>query len=271
MVDVAITGAAGRMGKTLIEALTSVDDLTLTAAVEQPGMSLIGADAGEVAGIGSNGVKISDDLASVCGSFDVLIDFTIAPATVNNVQVCLAHEKKMVIGTTGLSDSERADIRTAAETIAIVQATNFSVGVNATFKLAEIAAAIMGDDVDVEITEAHHRHKVDAPSGTAATLGEVVADALGREINDVAVYGRQGFTGERDRKTIGFNSIRAGSIVGDHTVVFAGEGERIEITHRAESRMNFAVGALRAVSFADQQTTGLYDMQDVLNLRSIKA
>lgn len=270
MINVAVAGAAGRMGKALIQAIADSTQLNLTAALEQPGLSIIGADAGELAGIGANDVAITDDLNAACEDFDVLIDFTIAPATVANVSTCLAHGRRMVIGTTGLSQEERAGLQSAAQTIAVVQATNFSVGVNATFKLAEIAAAILGDDVDVEVTEAHHRHKVDAPSGTAVTLGEVVAASLGRDLGEVAIHGREGFTGERDRRTIGFNSIRAGSIVGDHTVMFAGEGERIEITHRAESRMNFAMGALRAAVFVANQEAGLFDMQDVLGLKSIK-
>jgi 4-hydroxy-tetrahydrodipicolinate reductase len=269
MINVGVVGAAGRMGKTLVTALHESKELQLSAAIEQAGLSVIGTDAGEIAGVGANGILVSEDLEAACGQVDVLIDFTIAPVTVANVAVCLSQGCKMVIGTTGLDETERKGIKAAAETIAIVHASNFSVGVNATFKLAEIAAAILGDDFDVEITEAHHRHKVDAPSGTAVTLGEVVAATLGRDLGKVAVYGREGFTGERDRQTIGFNSIRAGDIVGDHTVMFAGDGERIEITHRAQSRMNFAMGALRAAVFAAKQDAGLFDMQDVLGLKSI--
>ncbi len=267
MVEVAITGAGGRMGKALIQALQGSDTLNLAAAIEQPGLAIIGADSGELAGIGANGLAISDSLDANWDRFEVLIDFTIAPATVANVQACLAAGRKMVIGTTGLSDAERADVRAAAGSIPIVMASNFSVGVNALFKLAEIAAGILGDDVDIEITEAHHRNKVDAPSGTAVTLGEVIAGKLGRDLSKVALHGREGFTGERDRATIGFNSIRAGEIVGDHTVLFAGVGEQIEVTHRAQSRANFALGALRAVSFVADQSSGFYDMQDVLGLR----
>ncbi len=269
MLDVALTGAAGRMGKNLIQALSDSKELNLVAAIEQSGHPVIGADAGEIAGIGTNGIIVTDDLDSVCGSFEILIDFTIAPSAVENVNICLANNRKMVIGTTGLSESEREQVREAAQTIPIVHASNFSVGVNATFKLAEVAAAILGDGVDIEITEVHHRHKVDAPSGTAVTLGEVIAGKLNRDISKVAVYGREGFTGERDRKTIGYNSVRGGDIVGEHTVLFAGEGERVEITHRAQSRMNFAMGALRAAVFVASQSSGLFDMQDVLNLRSM--
>ena len=269
MIDVAITGAAGKMGKTLIQAIAESSALNLTAAIEPPGNPVIGADAGVLAGVGSNGILISDDLRAACENFDVLIDFTIAAATVSNAAICVSENRKMVIGTTGLSESERADLATAAESIPIVHASNFSVGVNVTFKLAEVAASILGNDVDIEITEAHHRHKVDAPSGTAVTLGEVVAAQLDRKLADVAVYGREGATGERDRNTIAFHSLRAGDIVGDHTVTFAGEGERIELTHRAQSRMNFAMGALKAVEFVSGQDSGMFDMQDVLGLKSI--
>lgn len=266
MVDVAVTGAAGRMGRTLVAALADNADLQLTAAVERSGVPEIGADAGDLAGIGSCGVLVSDSLDAVTGNFEVLIDFTIADATAVNVETCRAAGRKMVIGTTGLSPAQQAALESAAGGIPIVQASNFSVGVNVTFRLAEIAAQILGDSVDVEIMEAHHRHKVDAPSGTAVTLGEVLAKALGRSLEADAVYGRQGFTGERERRTIGFNSVRAGDIVGEHTVLFAGEGERIEITHRAQSRMNFASGALRAVSFVASKDRGHYDMRDVLGL-----
>jgi 4-hydroxy-tetrahydrodipicolinate reductase len=269
MIDVAITGAAGKMGKTLIAALSESKVLNLAAAIEQPGQLSIGVDAGELAGVGSNGVTITDDLKSACASFEVLIDFTIAAATLENVAICQGENRKMVIGTTGLLESERAGLATAAKKIPIVHASNFSVGVNVTFKLAAIAASILGNDADIEITEAHHRHKVDAPSGTAITLGEVVAAQLDRKLADVAVYGREGTGGERDRKTIAFHSLRAGDIVGDHTVTFAGEGELIELTHRAQSRMNFAMGALRAAEFVSAQASGLFDMQDVLDLKSI--
>lgn len=266
MVNVAVTGASGRMGRTLVEALGNAAGLTLTAAIERPGLAEIGRDAGELAGIGTCGVKITDSLEAVCADFDVLIDFTIADATAANVEICRRNGRKMVIGTTGLNQDQLAALDTAADQIPIVHASNFSVGVNVTFRLAEIAARILGDSVDVEILEAHHRHKVDAPSGTAVTLGQVVARELGRDLNTDAVYGREGFTGERARETIGFNSVRAGDIVGEHTVMFAGEGERIEITHRAQSRMNFAMGALRAAEFVAGRDHGIYDMRDVLGL-----
>lgn len=267
MVNVAVTGASGRMGRTLIAALANSGALNLTAAVERPGLAEIGADAGELAGVGACGVRITDSLDAVSSDFDVLIDFTIADATAVNVDICRRRSRKMVIGTTGLNQEQLARLEAAAADIPIVHASNFSVGVNVTFRLAEIAARILGDSVDVEIMEAHHRHKVDAPSGTAVTLGQVVARQLGRDLATDVVYGREGFTGERERRTIGFNSIRAGDIVGEHTVMFAGEGERIEITHRAQSRMNFAMGALRAAEFVAGCDHGLFDMRDVLGLR----
>lgn len=266
-IRIGVTGAAGRMGKTLIQTINESPELSLTAAIEQPGLASVGADAGEVAGIGRLGVVISDDLASVCDDFDVLIDFTIADATEKNLAVCHKASKKMVIGTTGLSEAQLEGLQTMAHDIAVVMAPNYSVGVNVTFKLLEIAAGIFGDDVDIEVTEAHHRHKVDAPSGTALKMGEVIADQLGRKLSDVAVYDRQGIREERDRKTIGFQSIRAGDIVGDHTVTFAGAGERLEITHKAHSRMNFAQGAVRAAAWIARHDQGLFDMQDVLGLK----
>ncbi len=269
MTNIAITGAAGRMGKTLIETIISTPDTKITAAIERPGISIIGADAGDVAGVGSLGVNITDDLASVIDVFDVLIDFTIADATAGNIEICGESGKKMVIGTTGLSEQQTSRLKEISSNIPIVFAPNYSVGVNATFKLIEIAASIFGDDVDIEITEAHHRHKVDAPSGTALRMGEVVAGALKRDLNEVAIYGREGLTGERDRQTIGFSSIRAGDIIGEHTVMFAGAGERMEITHRAHSRSNFAQGAVRSAIWIIDQKPGLFDMQDVLGLSKI--
>lgn len=266
MTRIGITGAAGRMGKTLIAAVHDHPELTLTAAIERPGVSVIGADAGELAGVGPIGVAIGDDLAAACDDFDILIDFTIADATAANVGICASHGKAMVIGTTGLSDDQTAAVHKAGETVPVVWAPNYSIGVNATFKLAEMAATILGAAVDIEIIESHHRNKVDAPSGTALGLGRAVAGALGRDLNSVAVYGRQGQTGVRDRAAIGFHSIRAGDIVGEHTVVFAGAGERLEITHRAESRVNFAEGALRAALWLSGGSAGVFDMRDVLGL-----
>jgi 4-hydroxy-tetrahydrodipicolinate reductase len=220
-----------------------------------------------VAGLAGVGIPIVDSLCSVSDAFDVLIDFTGPEATMENLALCREAGRRMVIGTTGLSEAQRARIAEAAEDIAIVFAPNMSVGVNLCLKLLDLAARVLGDEVDVEIIEAHHRHKVDAPSGTALRMGEVVAEALGRDLNSCAVYGREGRTGERDPKTIGFETIRAGDIVGDHTVLFAGIGERIEITHKASSRMTFAKGAARAAEWLMGHPNGLFDMQDVLGLR----
>ncbi|KAF0193307.1 MAG: dihydrodipicolinate reductase [Gammaproteobacteria bacterium] len=267
LMRVAISGAAGRMGKSLIEAVNHTAGARLAAAVERAGGVAIGADAGELAGIGRCGVVVSDTLASAADGYDVLIEFTRPDATLANLELCRRAGKRMVIGTTGFSDAQVAQIRQAADDIAIVMAPNMSVGVNLCFSLLDIAARVLGDEVDIEIIEAHHRHKVDAPSGTALRMGEVVADALGRDLKQCAVYGRHGHTGERDRKTIGFETIRAGDIVGDHTVMFAAAGERVEITHKASSRMTFASGAIRAAGWLMQRERGLYDMQDVLGLR----
>jgi 4-hydroxy-tetrahydrodipicolinate reductase len=271
MIKIAVTGAAGRMGRTLIQAIQETPGLVLAAAVEQPGFSGLGADAGELAGVGRLEVPVVADLAAVAASFDVLIDFTVAAATVPNLEVCARYGKAMVIGTTGHDEQQLAAIARLSATTGVVAAPNYSVGVNATFKLLEVAAGIFGDDVDIEIIEAHHRHKVDAPSGTALRMGEVVAERLGRKLKEVAVFGREGTGVERDRQTIGFSTVRGGDIVGEHTVIFAGAGERLEITHRAHSRMNFAEGALRAARWLADKPQGLYDMQDVLGLRALKA
>lgn len=266
-VRVAVIGAAGRMGRALIQAVTEAEGVALTAAIDRPVNSLIGADAGELAGIGKLGVKIADSLDAVKNDFDVLIDFTAPAATVANARFCAAHGKKMAIGTTGLNDEQKAELKTCAQKTAIMFAPNMSVGVNLCFKLLEIAAKVLGDEVDIEVLEAHHRHKVDSPSGTALRMGEVVADALGRNLKEVAVYGREGQDGPRKRETIGFATVRAGDIVGEHTVMFAADGERVEITHKATSRMNFARGAVRACRWLNDREAGLFDMQDVLGLR----
>lgn len=267
MIRIAITGAAGRMGRALIEACNGTEGVVCSAALEHESSSLLGADAGEVAGLGKLGVAIGCDVAAVAADFDVLIDFTRPEATMHYLDVCHSQGKAMVIGTTGLSDAQRERLQSASDDMGIVFAPNMSVGVNLCLKLLDMAARVLGDEVDVEIIEAHHRHKVDAPSGTALRMGEVVADALGRDLKTCAVYGREGHTGERDRKTIGFETIRAGDIVGDHTVLFAATGERVEITHKASSRMTFANGAVRAAGWIMGQGKGLYDMQDVLDLR----
>jgi len=267
MVKVAVVGAAGRMGKSLVQAVHDMDGMALGVATEYPESSLIGADAGEVAGIGKLGVPISADLAGSTADFDVVIDFSRPEATMKHLEICCAHGKQLVIGTTGFNDEQKRQIAEAAEDIAIVFAPNMSVGVNLCFKLLDIAARVMGDDADIEIIEAHHRHKIDAPSGTAIRMGEVVADALGRDLEKVAVYGRQGVTGERKRETIGFETIRAGDVVGEHTVWFASEGERVEIAVKSSSRMTYANGSARAVLWLRDKRCGQYDMQDVLGLR----
>ena len=266
---IAIAGAAGRMGRTLVEAVTRAEGMCLGAATEYPGSSLIGSDAGELAGVGRLDVPVRDDLAKCLADFDVLIDFTTTGSTMSHLELCRAHGRKIVIGTTGLDDGQKRAIAEAAGDIAVVFAPNMSVGVNLCLKLLDLAARVLGDEVDVEIIEAHHRHKVDAPSGTALRMGEVVAEALGRDLKTCAVYGREGQTGERDRQTIGFETIRAGDIVGEHTVMFAGLGERVEITHKASSRMTFARGAVRAAAWLDGHDRGLFDMQDVLGLRDV--
>ncbi len=265
--SVAIPGAGGRMGRTLVQALQEADGLRLGAALERPDSSLIGADAGELAGLGRIGVPVQADLAACIGQIDALIDFTIPDATLAALQLCREHGKALVIGTTGFDADGRAAIEQAATEIPIVMAPNYSIGVNLCFSLIEQAARVLGDDVDVEIFEAHHRDKVDAPSGTAVRMGEILADTLGRDLASDAVYGRQGITGPRDRRTLGFATMRAGDVVGEHSVWFAGAGERIEITHKASSRMNFARGALRACRWLSGQGPGLYDMQDVLDLK----
>ncbi len=265
--QIAVTGAAGRMGRHLIEACRDAPDVALSAGLERPGSAMIGLDAGEMAGLGILGVRIGDDLSAATRAFDVLIDFTRPDVTLKNLEICRAAGRRMVIGTTGFTPEQTRHVADAAKDIAIVMAPNMSVGVNLCFKLLETAARILGDEVDIEIIEAHHRHKIDAPSGTALRMGEVIAHALGRDLKQCAVYGREGVTGERDRNTIGFATVRAGDVVGDHTVLFAGLGERVEITHKASSRMTFAKGAVRAAGWLVQRERGLFDMQDVLGLR----
>lgn len=265
---IAVTGAAGRMGKMLIEAVKLNPDTELGAAIERPGSSVIGADSGEVAGLGKNGIAIVDDLQQVLNDFDVLIDFTAPAATVANAVVCSQAGKKMVIGTTGCTEQDKAQIAEAAQRTGVCMASNFSTGVNLCFKLLKEAAAILGDDYDVEVVEAHHRHKVDSPSGTALSMGEAVAEGLGRNLKEVAIYGREGQVGARPQQEIGFATVRGGDVVGDHTVMFLADGERVEITHKASSRMSFARGAVRAAGWLAQRDTGLFDMQDVLGLKA---
>jgi len=270
MIKIAIVGAAGRMGKILIEACHENENAVLTVATEYPQSSLIGADAGEVAGIGKNGVIITPSLDAAEQDCDVVIDFTRPEPSILHLNWCLKNNKQLVLGTTGFNEEEKAQIQQAGENTAMVFAANYSVGVTLTLKLLDTAARIMGEDVDIEIIEAHHRHKVDAPSGTALRMGEVIADALDRNLDECAVYCREGITGERARNSIGFQSIRAGDIVGEHTVMFADIGERIEITHKASSRMTFAKGAVRSaiwVAGKGIDECGVFDMQDVLGLK----
>lgn len=262
MVRVAIAGVGGRMGQMLVQAVGEQPAAVLAAATEHPESSWVGRRLEA----GGSSVVVAKGLAEVVADFDVLIDFTRPASTLAHAEVCRSHGRAMVIGTTGLSPAEEAGLREVAEVIPLVYAPNMSVGVNLSFRLAEIAARVLGDSVDVEIIEAHHRHKVDAPSGTALHLGRVVASALGRDLAQTAVYGREGQTGARDRQTIGFATVRGGDIVGEHTVLYAGDGERLEITHRASSRMTFASGALRAAVWVQGRAPGLYDMQDVLGL-----
>lgn len=264
---IAIAGAAGRMGRILLEAVKQNPQARLGAATGRPGSSLIGADAGEIAGLGKLQVRLVADLQAVISDFDVLIDFTTPQTTLVNAKLCAAQGKGLVIGTTGFNAEEKQALLAYQQQIPLCIAANFSTGVNLCFKLLEMAARVLGDDVDIEIVEAHHRHKVDSPSGTALRMGEVLADTLGRDLDQVAVYGREGQIGPRQRDTIGFATVRGGDVVGDHTVMFMADGERVEITHKASSRMAFARGAVRAAVWLQQQPKGLFDMQDVLGLK----
>lgn len=266
MTRIAVAGAVGRMGKALIEEITATSGVELGAASVLPDSSLIGADAGEIAGLGKLGVHLVSDLSQVLGDFDLLIDFTSPDATMAHLDLCAAHGKSIVVGTTGLSADNREALKLAGEKTRVVFEMNMSVGVNVLLNLVKQTAATLGDDYDIEIVEAHHRHKVDAPSGTALRLGEAAAEGVNRNLYEVAVYGREGQEGPRDKKTIGFATIRAGDVVGDHTVIFATEGERVEITHKASSRKTFAKGAVRAAKWLDGKAEGFYDMRAVLNL-----
>jgi 4-hydroxy-tetrahydrodipicolinate reductase len=254
------------MGRTLVEAVLGCGDLALAAALEAPGHPQLGRDAGEAVGA-TSGVRLTADVDAAVAAADCLVDFTQPGATIGHVQACAAAGTAAVVGTTGFTPDQKAGIVAAARRIPIVMAPNFAVGVNAVFKLAELAARILGEGYDVEIVEAHHRHKVDAPSGTALRLGEAVAAARGRDLKSCAIHGRQGITGERDPRAIGFHAIRGGDIVGEHTVIFAGEGERVEVAVRSGSRMTYALGALRAARWLQGKRPGLYDMFDVLGLK----
>jgi 4-hydroxy-tetrahydrodipicolinate reductase len=264
--SIAIAGVSGRMGRALLDALAADSDCALGAALDRSGSLLLGQDAGVVYGA-TTGVAVSDQAAAALAGVDALIDFTRPEATFGYLDACAATGVPLVIGTTGFDEGGKARIREAARRTAIVFAPNMSVGVNLLMKLAELAAQVLQDGYDVEIIEAHHRHKVDAPSGTALGLGQAVAHAMGRDLSACAVYGREGVTGERDPKTIGFATVRGGDIVGDHTLLFAGIGERVELVHKASSRATFAQGALRAAKWLQGRGPGLYDMRDVLGLK----
>lgn len=264
---IAILGANGRMGKMLINAVQLNEQTTLGAAIVRPGSSLVGADAGELAGIGKIGVQITDSVAEQISNFDVIIDFTSPQTTLETAAICAENKKGMVIGTTGFSADEKQQLLAYQHQIPLCLAANFSTGVNLCFKLLETAARVMAAESDIEIYEAHHRHKVDSPSGTALRMGEVIAETLDRDLDKVAVYGREGQIGPRDKDTIGFATVRGGDVVGDHTVMFLADGERVEITHKASSRMSFARGAVRAAHWLAAKDLGLFDMQDVLELK----
>ncbi|MGP4907212.1 4-hydroxy-tetrahydrodipicolinate reductase [Psychrobacter faecalis] len=265
-INVGVIGAGGRMGRMLIEAVQDNPQTTLNAAIERQGSSLVGADAGEVAAIGRLNVQIVDDLKAVINDIDVLIDFSLPDATEQNMQICAANKVAMVIGTTGFNEQQEQVLKEASKQIAIVYAGNYSTGVNLSLKLLAMAAKAFGNDADVEVIEAHHKHKVDAPSGTAYMMAEAVAEARGQNLKDVAIYGREGQTGEREAGSIGIHAIRGGEIIGDHTVMFIADGEVVEITHRARARMTFAAGAVRAATWVIKQEVGQYNMQDVLGL-----
>ena len=264
-IKVVVAGCSGRMGKILLECVLQSEDLVLHGALEHANSAAVGKDAGEFGG--TRGIKISADVPATLRGADVLIDFTRPEGTLFHLEVCQQLGVNVVVGTTGFNAQQKALLGVAAQKIGIVFAPNMSVGVNLTFKLLEMAAKVLSHGYDIEIIEAHHRHKIDAPSGTALGMAEVVARTLGRDLEKCAVYGREGVTGERDPSTIGFATVRGGDIVGDHTVLFAGTGERVEITHKASSRATFALGALRAARFLKSNKAGLYNMQDVLSLK----
>ena len=261
---VAVLGCAGRMGKALLHAIYAEKDLKLAAAIERPESPTIGSDVGALTGVGGLNVKVTDALAEVISGVDVVIDFTRPDVTLENLIYCLAAKKAMVVGTTGFQPEQIDIIHQASKQIPIVMSPNMSIGISLCLMLIELATKTLGDSVDIEIIEAHHRHKVDAPSGTALQMGHVIAKAMGYDLNDIAVNSRDGNVGARPRHAIGFSSVRAGDIIGDHTVMFAGNGERIEITHRASDRNNFALGALRAARWLKNQSPGFYNLKDVL-------
>jgi len=263
---IGIVGAGGRMGRMLIEATLKGEGVVLGAVFDQPGSPSVGKTAGELVGLASD-VVVTDDVAAGLQHIDCLIDFTRPQGTLVHLELCRRAGVAMVIGTTGFEAEGKERIAEAAREVPVVFAPNMAVGVNLVFKLLDTAARILNQGYDIEIVEAHHRMKIDAPSGTALRMGEVVADALGRDLKECAVYGREGVTGERDPSTIGFATVRGGDVVGDHTVMFCGIGERVEISHKAGSRMPYALGSLRAARFLAGKKNGLFDMQDVLGLR----
>ena len=266
-INIAVAGAGGRMGRALLGAAEANPGSRLAGALVRAGSTLEGADAGELAGFTRGRVSLTSDLATACRGAEALIDFTSPQATMAHAQYCREHNLSLVIGTTGFTRVQLAELDAHALHIPICTAANFSTGVNLCFKLLETAAQVMGNDADIEIVEAHHRHKVDSPSGTAVRMGEVVAKVLGRDLDRVALYGREGQMGARQRDTIGFATVRGGDVVGDHTVMFMADGERVEITHKSSSRDGYARGAVRAALWLQSQPPGHYDMQDVLGLR----
>ena len=264
---IAVVGASGRMGQMIIEMVLKDGSLELVSAIDQQGTHGIGRDAGEMVGMESCGVTVTTDTEAGIAKADCLIDFTRPEGTLAHLSLCCRHKVAAVIGTTGIDAEGKAVIADAAKQIPIVFAPNMGVGVNVVLKLLDMASRILSEGYDIEIVEAHHRHKIDAPSGTALRMGEVIAEALGRDLKECAIYGREGHTGERDPSTIGFATVRGGDIVGEHTVMYCGIGERIEISHKATSRMSFARGSVRAAHFLAGKSNGLFDMQDVLGLR----
>lgn len=266
MLKLVISGASGRMGRMLIETALSTNGVVLHGALDSPSSTFIGSDAGDFLGQ-KTGVIISNDVDATLAGADCLIDFTRPEASLGYLQSCVKHHVNVVIGTTGFDDAGKAAIAHAAQSIGVVFAPNMGVGVNATLKIIELATKILNTGYDIEIIEAHHRNKIDAPSGTALKMGEVVAQALGRDLSECAVYAREGYTGAREDATIGFSTIRGGDVIGDHTVMFLGNGDRIEISHKSSSRNSYATGSMRAAQFLATRTAGLFDMQDVLGLK----
>lgn len=269
MIKAVVTGAGGRMGRRILALLAERSDISIGGAAEQAGHPLVGRDAGEGAGIGKTGIVIREDLAACIADGDVVIDFSHHEASVRHLEIAARTGRAIVIGSTGFTPAEERKIRELAPATRCVTAPNMSVGVNVMYKLLDMAARILGDEYDVEIVEAHHRLKKDAPSGTALKMARVLAHALGRDLDEIGIYARRGLIGERTKPEIGLQTVRAGDIVGEHTVIFGGMGERLEVIHRAHSRDNFARGAIRAALWVVSRPKGLYDMQDVLGLKDL--